>query len=69
MGSHVYKKIELVGTSKVGIEDAVKTAVAKASETIKDLRWFEVVETRGQIEDGQVAYWQVTLKIGFTVQD
>jgi len=69
MGSHVYKKIELVGTSKVGIEDAIKTAVAKASETIKDLRWFEVVETRGQIEDGQVAYWQVTLKISFTVQD
>jgi len=69
MGSHVYKKIELVGTSKIGIEDAIKTAVAKATETVKDLRWFEVVETRGQIEDGQVAYWQVTLKIGFTVQD
>ncbi len=69
MGAHVYKKIELVGTSKVSLEDAIKTAVAKASETVKDLRWFEVVETRGQIEDGVIAYWQVTVKIGFTVQD
>ena len=69
MGAHVYKKIELVGTSKDSVEDAIKTAIAKASETIKDLRWFEVLETRGQIEDGKVAYWQVTVKIGFTVQD
>ena len=68
MDSHVYKKIELVGTSKISMEDAIKTAVAKASETVKEMRWFEVVETRGQIEDGKVAYWQVTLKIGFTVQ-
>ena len=69
MSSHVYKKIEVVGSSKVGIEDAIKTAIEKASKTIKDIRWFEVVETRGQVEDGKVAYWQVTVKIGFTVQD
>lgn len=67
MGAHIYKKIELVGTSQISIEDAIKAAVAKANETVKDLRWFEVVETRGQIEEGEIAYWQVTVKIGFTV--
>jgi len=69
MSEHVYKKIELVGSSKISMEDAIQKAIEKASETLSDLRWFEVVETRGQIEDGQVAYWQVTLKISFTVQD
>jgi hypothetical protein len=69
MSEHTYKKIELVGSSKVGIEDAIQNAVAKAGETIRNLRWFEVVETRGQIENGQIAYWQVTLKIGFTIED
>jgi flavin-binding protein dodecin len=67
MSEHVYKKIEVVGSSRVGIEDAVNRAVAKASETLRNLRWFEVVETRGYIEEGVVAYWQVTVRIGFTL--
>lgn len=69
MSEHVYKKIELVGSSKIGMEDAIHNAIAKAGETIRNLRWFEVVETRGQIENGQIAYWQVTVKIGFTIED
>ncbi len=68
MSEHIYKKIELVGSSKIGLEDAVQSAIAKASETLRNLRWFEVVETRGQIENGQVAYWQVTVKIGFALE-
>lgn len=69
MSEHIYKKIELVGSSKIGLEDAIRNAVAKAGETIRNLRWFEVVETRGQIENGQITYWQVTLKVGFTLED
>jgi hypothetical protein len=68
MSQHIYKTIELVGSSTVGVEDAVRTAIAKAAETIRNLRWFEVTETRGHIEGGQVAHWQVTLKIGFTLE-
>jgi len=67
MSEHVYKKIELVGSSKVSIEDAVQNAISQASETLENLRWFEIVETRGQIDDQKVAYWQVTIKVGFTV--
>ena len=61
----IYKKIEVVGTSPSSIEEAVDNAVAKASESVKNLRWFEVVETRGRIKDGKVDQYQVTLKIGF----
>ena len=68
MADHVYKKIELVGSSQTSMEDAVQNAVAKASQSIRNMRWFEVVETRGQIEDNKVAHWQVTVKIGFTVE-
>ena len=68
MSDHVYKTIELVGSSARSADDAVRTAIAKASETVRNLRWFEVVETRGQIADGQVAYWQVTIKVGFTLE-
>ena len=68
MNEHVYKVIELVGSSKESIEDAVQNAVSKATETIRDMRWFEVVETRGMIDQGNIAYWQVTVKIGFTVE-
>jgi flavin-binding protein dodecin len=68
MSNHIYKKIELVGSSQTSIEDAIQNAIAKAGETIQNLRWFEVVETRGQIEDGKAAYWQVTIKIGFQVE-
>lgn len=67
MPEHVYKKIELVGSSKVSIEDAIQNAISQAGATLENLRWFEVVETRGQIEDNRVAYWQVTIKVGFTV--
>lgn len=68
MSDHVYKKLEIIGTSPKSIEDAVERAIAKTSETVKQLRWFEVVETRGDIKDGKVAHWQVTLKIGFTIE-
>lgn len=68
MPDHVYKTIELVGSSTRGMEDAVQRAVAKAAETVRNLRWFEVLDTRGHIEGGRVAHWQVTLKIGFTLE-
>ena len=69
MSNHIYKKIELVGTSPNSIEEAVRDAVAKASQSLRNLRWFEVVETRGQIENGTIAHWQVTIKVGFTLED
>jgi dodecin len=67
MSDHIYKKIELVGSSASGSDEAVRNAVAKAAQSIRNMRWFEVVETRGHIEDGKLAHWQVTLKIGFTL--
>ena len=68
MPDHVYKTIELVGSSTKGMEDAVQKAIVKASETVRNLRWFEVLDTRGHIEAGRVAHWQVTLKLGFTLE-
>jgi flavin-binding protein dodecin len=68
MSDHVYKTIELTGSSSSGIEDAVNTAIAKAHETVRNMQWFEVVETRGHIRDGKVAFWQVSLKVGFTLE-
>ncbi len=67
--NHTYKVIEIVGSSVDNLEDAIKTAIKKASETVHNMRWFEVTNTRGQIENGEVAYWQVTLKVGFTVDE
>jgi flavin-binding protein dodecin len=67
MSNHIYKKIELVGSSPDSIEDAVKNALAKASSSLRNLRWFEVVETRGHVEDGKIGHWQVTIKVGFTL--
>ena len=67
MADHIYKKIEIVGTSEKSIEDAIRNGVAKAHQSLRNMRWFEVVETRGNIADGNVAHWQVTLKIGFTL--
>jgi dodecin len=67
MSEHVYKITELTGSSATSIEDAVTKAVTRASATLRNLRWFEVTETRGQIENGKVAHWQVTIKIGFTL--
>jgi flavin-binding protein dodecin len=68
MSDHVYKLLELTGSSTTGIEDAVNTALARAHETLRNMQWFEVVETRGHIRDGTVAYWQVTIKVGFTLE-
>ncbi len=68
MSDHIYKTIELVGSSSRGVEDAVQKAIAKASETVGNVRWFQVLDTRGHIEGARVAHWQVTLKIGFTLE-
>jgi dodecin len=68
MSNHVYKLLELTGSSTVSIEDAVQTAIAKAHETVRNIHWFEVTETRGHVADGKVAHWQVSLKIGFTLE-
>jgi flavin-binding protein dodecin len=69
MPNHVYKTIELTGSSAKGSDDAVRIAIAKAKRTLRNMRWFQVVETRGAINKGQVAEWQVTLKIGFTLEE
>jgi dodecin len=69
MNDPVYKLIELTGTSATSIEDAVDKVIKRARKTIKNLRWFQVVETRGNIEKGKVHHWQVTIKIGFAVND
>jgi len=68
MSNHGYKYIELTGSSTVGIEDAVSAAIAKAHQTVRQIQWFEVTETRGHVKDGKVAHWQVTVKIGFTLE-
>ena len=68
MSSHVYKTLELTGSSPTSIEDAISTAIAKASETVRNIQWFNVTETRGHVTDGKIAHWQVTLKIGFTLE-
>lgn len=68
MSNHVYKSLELTGSSSSTIEDAINNAIAKASETVRNIQWFSVVETRGHVEDGKVAYWQVTIKLGFTLE-
>jgi flavin-binding protein dodecin len=65
MNDHIYKHIRLTGSSTVGIEDAVKAAIAKAHESVRHLNWFKVVETRGHVVDGQVSHWQVTIEVGF----
>ena len=67
MSDNVYKIVEVVGSSTVGIEDAIEKAISRASSTLRDIRWFEVKETRGHVEDGRVAHYQVTLRIGFTL--
>jgi dodecin len=69
MAEHVYKKIEIVGSSPNGFEEAVQNALTRARKTIRNMRWFEVSETRGYIEEGDIAHWQVTLKIGFTLDE
>ncbi len=69
MSEHVYKHIELTGSSKTSLEDAIQNAVNKAAKTVRNMRWFVVTEQRGYIENNAVAYYQVTIKIGFTLED
>lgn len=69
MPGHIYKHLELTGSSPTGIEDAVSRAISKAAATVRNMRWFEITDTRGYINDGKVAHWQVTLKVGFTLED
>ncbi|HTV90792.1 MAG TPA: dodecin [Stellaceae bacterium] len=69
MDDHVYRVIEITGSSEKSISDAIQTAVSRASKTLRNLRWFEVVNTRGHLEDGKIMHYQVTLKVGFTIDD
>ena len=69
MSNHVYRLSEIVGSSPTSVDDAIRTAVAKASQTVRNIEWFETQEVRGQVVDGDVAHFQVTLKIGFRVED
>ncbi len=68
MSDHIYKKIELTGTSSKSTDEAIENAIKKAGESVHNLRWFEVIETRGHIVDNKVDHWQVTIKIGFTLE-
>ncbi len=67
MANHVYKTIELTGSSPEGIQQAITNALAKAARTLHNMRWFHVIDTRGEIENGKVAHWQVTMKVSFTL--
>lgn len=69
MADPVYKHLDLTGTSRQSTEEAVENAIRRASKTIRDMKWFEVLETRGTIQDGKVAQWQVTVRIGFSLED
>lgn len=68
MADHIYKKVEITGTSKKSMDEAIQNAIHRAAKTLHNMRWFEVVETRGEIEDGKVGHWQVTVKVGFTLE-
>ena len=67
MNDHVYRVIEVVGSSEKSSDDAIRNAVERAGKTVRGIRWFEVLETRGHIENGQIAHWQVTIEVGFTI--
>jgi dodecin len=69
MEEHIYKQIELTGSSKTSMEDAIQNAITKASKTLHNIHWFQVTETRGYIENNKVDYWQVTIKLGFRLDD
>ena len=69
MSEHVYKKIELTGSSQNSMQEAIENAIARASKSLHDMRWFEVVETRGHIDGNKIAHWQVTIKVGFTLDE
>lgn len=69
MSEHVYKSIELTGSSKTSSDDAIRRAIERASDTVRNIRWFHVQDVRGHVEDGKVAHWQVTVKIGFSLDE
>ena len=69
MPNHVYKSVELTGSSPTGIEDAVSTALTRAKSTIHNIRWFEVSDIRGVVHENEIAHWQVTVKLGFTLDE
>ena len=69
MTDHVYKYVELTGSSKAGMQEAIENAIGRAAATLRNMHWFQVTETRGQIENGKVAYWQVTIKVGLTLEE
>jgi dodecin len=69
MSNHVYKSVELTGSSTIGTDDAVRNAIARASKTLHNLRWFEVTQVRGHVENGAIAHWQVTVKVSFTLDE
>ena len=69
MTDHVYKSVEITGSSSAGVKEAIDRAIAKASETLRNIDWFEVLDIRGHVEDGKVGHYQVTLKIGFRLED
>ena len=69
MPNHVYKKLELTGSSTKSTDDAIRNAIAKAGKTMRNMHWFEVIDTRGHVENAKVAHWQVTIKVGFTLED
>jgi flavin-binding protein dodecin len=69
MTDHVYKMLELTGSSSTSSDDAIRTALAKAAKTMRNMHWFQVIDTRGHIADGKIAHWQVTIKVGFTLED
>ncbi len=69
MSNHIYKMVERAGSSSTSIEDAVQTAIDRASKTLRNIHWFQVVETRGSVSGGKVEHWQVMLKVGFTLED
>lgn len=69
MDAHIYKKIELTGTSPNSVEEAVQNAITKAGQSVRELKWFELSEIRGDISDNKVAHWQATIKIGFRLDD
>ncbi|MDI9238596.1 dodecin family protein [Lysobacter sp. LF1] len=68
MSEHVYKSLELTGSSKSSSDDAIRRAIERASETVRNIKWFHVQDVRGHVEDGKIAHWQVTIKIGFTLE-
>jgi len=69
MSSHIYRMVEIVGTSSQGVDDAISNGIARANRTIRNLDWFQVTEIRGHLQEGQIADWQVSMKVGFRLED